>query len=297
MTAHAAVGIDDDLTACEAAVAVRATDNELAGRVHEVTGLLVQELGRDDLLDELFDDFLFDHGMLEFLAVHLFVVLGGDDDGIDADRLVIFIVFDGDLGLGIRAEPLDLALFAEVLDFFHELVGEADRERHEFLGFLDGVTEHHALVASTLLVVFLAFGSLGVNALGDIRRLLVHSDEHGAALVVELEVRVHVANVLDGVACHFLEVNNSLGGDFTRDNDETGVHESFASDTAFRVLSEAGVEDGVGNLVGNLIRVAFRNGFRGKKIMCHWGSYNKSSNFFLCVNLVKCIECGNEKKL
>ena len=53
MTAHAAVGIDDDLTACEAAVAVRATDNELAGRVHEVTGLLVQELGRDDLLDEL----------------------------------------------------------------------------------------------------------------------------------------------------------------------------------------------------------------------------------------------------
>ena len=93
MTAHAAVGVDDDLTASEAAVAVRAADNELAGRVHEVAGLLVQELGRDDLLGKLFDDFLFDHGVLEFLAVHLFIVLGGDDDGINADRLVVFIVF------------------------------------------------------------------------------------------------------------------------------------------------------------------------------------------------------------
>ena len=271
VTAHAAVGVDDDLTAGEAAVAVRAADNELAGRVHEVTGLLVQKLGRDDLLDELLDDFLFDLGMLEFLAVHLFVVLGGDDDSVNADRLVIFVVFDGDLGLGVRTEPLDLALFAEVLDFFHELVGEADRERHQFLCFLHGITEHHALVASTLLVVFLAFGGLGVNALGDIRRLLIHGNEYGAALVVELEVRVHVADVLDGVAGNFLEINNSLGGDFAGNDDETGIHERFAGDAALRVLGEAGVEDGVGNLVGDLVRVAFRNRFGGKKIMCHLG--------------------------
>ncbi len=269
VTAHATVGVDDDLTASEAAVAVRTADNELAGRVDEVNGLLVQKLCRNHLLDELFDDFLFDCRVLEDLAVHEFVVLRGDDDRVDADRAVLFVVFDGDLGLGVRTEPLDLALFAEFLDLGHELVGEADRERHQFLGFVASVTEHHTLVACTLLVVFLAIGGLGVNALGDVRRLLVHSDEDGAALVVKSEFRVHVADALDGLACDLLEVDDCLGGDFTGNDDETGVHEGFACDAAVRILREAGVEDGVGNLVGDLVRVALGNGFRCKKIMCH----------------------------
>ena len=202
--------------------------------------------------------------MLEFLAIHLVVVLGGDDDGVDAHGLVVLVIFDGHLGLGIRAQPLDLALLAEILDFFHELVGEADWERHQFLGFLHGVTEHHALVAGTLLVVFLAFGGLGVNALGDIRRLLVHGNEHGAALVVELQVGVHVADVLDGVAGDFLEVDDGLGSDFAGNHHEARVHECFTGDAALRVLREAGVEDGIGNLVGNLVRVSLGHGFRGK---------------------------------
>ena len=36
-------------------------------------------------------------------------------------------ILDSHLGLGVRTEPLDLALFTEVLDFFHEFVGEADQ--------------------------------------------------------------------------------------------------------------------------------------------------------------------------
>ena len=271
VTAHAAVGIDDNLTARETAVAVRAADNELAGRVHENFGLLVQKLCRDDLLDEFFVDGLLDDGVLERLAVHEFVVLGGYDDVVHTDRAILFVVFDSDLRLCIRAKPLDFALFTEFLDFGHELVGEADRERHQFLGVVASVTEHHALVASTLFCCVLAFGCLGVNALGDIRRLLVHSDEHGAALVIELQVWVHVADVLDGVAGNFLKINNSLGGEFATDDDEACVYERFACDTAVRVLGEAGVEDGVGNLVGDLVRVAFRNRFGGKKIMCHLG--------------------------
>ena len=228
------------------------------------------ELGRDDLLDELLDDFLFDHGVLEFLAVHEFVVLGRNHDGIDAHGLVILVVFDCHLGLGIRAEPLDLALFAEFLDLFHELVGEANRERHQFRGLVHGVAEHHALVAGTLLVVFLAFGSLGINALGNVRGLLVHRDEHGAALVVELQFRIHVTDILDGVAGDFLEVNNGLGSNFAGNNDEARVHERFTSDAALRVLCEAGVEDGIGNLVGDLVRMSLGDGFRSKKIMCHY---------------------------
>ena len=201
-----------------------------------------------------------------------FFVLGRNHDGVHAYGLVVLVVFDGHLGLGVGAEPLDLALFAEFLDLFHELVGEADRERHQFRRLVHGVAEHHALVAGTLLVVFLAVGSLGVNALGDVGGLLVHRDEHGAALVVELQVRVHVADVLDGVAGDFLEIDVRLGGDFAGNHDEARVHERLAGHAALRVLREAGVEDGIGNLVGDLVGVALGHGFGGKKVMCHYGS-------------------------
>ena len=151
-------------------------------------------------------------------------------------------------------------------------MGEADRERHQFRRLVHGVAEHHALVAGTLLVILLAVGGLGIHALRDVGGLLVHRDEHGAALVVELQVGVHVADILDGVAGDFLEIDVRLGGDFAGNHDEARVHERFAGHAALRVLCEAGVEDGIGNLVGHLVRMALGHGFRSKKIMCHYGS-------------------------
>ena len=41
---------------------------------------------------------------------------------------------------------------------------------------------------------------------------------------------------------------------------------SFAGDAAGGIVSEAGVEDGVGNLVGDLIGMAFRHGFGSEQI-------------------------------
>ena len=148
-------------------------------------------------------------------------------------------------------------------------MGEANREWHQFFGFVYGIPEHHTLVAGTLLVVFLAFGGFGVNALGYVWGLLVQGDQDGATLVVELQIGVHVADVLDGVAGNLLVVDYCLGGDFTGNHDETRVHQSFAGYTAFGVLGKTGVEDGVRNLVANFVWVSFGHGFRGKKIVCH----------------------------
>ena len=52
--AGAAVGVDDDLAAGQAAVALRAADDEAAGRVDQVLGLL-QPLLRQHRLDDLLD--------------------------------------------------------------------------------------------------------------------------------------------------------------------------------------------------------------------------------------------------
>jgi hypothetical protein len=57
--AGAAVGVDDDLAAGQAAVALRAADDEAAGRVDQVAGFLQPLLGQhrlDDLLDDRFGE-------------------------------------------------------------------------------------------------------------------------------------------------------------------------------------------------------------------------------------------------
>src|SRR5205085_7476812 len=81
--AGAAVGVDDDLAAGQAAVTLRAADDEAAGRVDQVLRFLQPLLGQhrlDDLLDHRLDE-----GGLHVLAVALLgAVLRGQHHGADA---------------------------------------------------------------------------------------------------------------------------------------------------------------------------------------------------------------------
>ena len=56
MRRRTAVGVDDDLAAGDAGVAVRTADDETAGRVDEVSGVLVDHRLGDDAVDDLFLD-------------------------------------------------------------------------------------------------------------------------------------------------------------------------------------------------------------------------------------------------
>ena len=58
MTCVAAVGVHDDLTTGEAGVALGAADHKAAGGVDIVLGVLVQQLGGNDLLNDLAADVL-----------------------------------------------------------------------------------------------------------------------------------------------------------------------------------------------------------------------------------------------
>ena len=53
MACVAAIGIDDDLTAGQAGIALRAAHDEAAGGVDIILGVLVQQLGGDGGLDDL----------------------------------------------------------------------------------------------------------------------------------------------------------------------------------------------------------------------------------------------------
>ena len=108
MARHAAIGIDDDLASGQATVAVRAPDHKPAGRVNKVFGVCVTPRCRQNR----FDDF-FHHRFLQILQGDAFLVLGREHHGIDSDRLAVFIP-EGQLALGVRLEPVQLAAFAHV---------------------------------------------------------------------------------------------------------------------------------------------------------------------------------------
>jgi hypothetical protein len=248
----AAVGVDDDLAAGEAAVALRAADHEASGRIHEVLDVP----GDRDLLrvQHRLDDLL-DHRLLDVLVLDFRVVLRGQHHGVDLGRLAVHVLHR-DLALRVRAQPLELAALAQLRLQLDETMREVDGQRHETLGLGACVAEHQALVARTLLEVeALAL----VHALRDVRRLLVVGHEHGAPLVVDAVVGVVVADFLDGVARDLLEVHHRVGGDLAGHHHEAGVAQRLGGDARILVLREDGVEHRVGDLVRDLVRVTLGN--------------------------------------
>ena len=224
------------------------------GVTYVVDGLVVEVLGGDDLLDDLLLDLL-----AEVLERNVGRVLGGDNDGVDAerdDRAVVVCVLNGDLGLGVGPEPGDGTVVAGVGHGLVKLVGELDGEGEVLGGLVGGITEHDTLVTGTKLLESL----LVVETLSNIGALLLNGNEDVASLVVEALLGRVVANVLDGVTDDLLVVDLGLGGDLTEDHDHAGLGGSLASNLGEGVLLEAGIEDGVGDLVSDLVGVALADG-------------------------------------
>jgi hypothetical protein len=215
-----------------------------------VDGLVVKVLSGNDLLDNLLLDLL-----AELLSGDSLAVLGRDDDGVDAEghnSTAFMGILDGDLGLGVRAEPRKAAVVTGLLHGGVESVREKEGQRQELRGLVGSISKHDALVTGTKILESL----IVVQTLGDIRRLLLDGDENVAGLVVEALVGRVVSNVLDRTADDLLVVETGLGGDFAKDHDHAGLGSRLAGHLGERVFPEAGIEDSVGDLVagGNVGR-------------------------------------------
>ena len=83
------------------------------------------------------------------LHVDIRIVLCGNDYCVNADRLAVFIVFNGDLALAVRTEIAEMTALANFRQAAGQLVRKADGQRHTFGSFIAGISEHHALIART----------------------------------------------------------------------------------------------------------------------------------------------------
>ena len=122
------------------------------------------------------DDVLLDVGLEQRVEVDVGGVLAGDDDGVEADRLVVDVL-DGDLGLAVGAQVGHGAVLADLGEPLGQPVRQRDRQRHQLGGLVAGEAEHQALVAGALalerVLDALAGARLvgGVDALRDVGRL------------------------------------------------------------------------------------------------------------------------------
>ena len=256
MVGGAAIGVDDNLASGQTAITYRSPDHETTGGVDQITGVLGDHLGRQHRFDNFFNN-----GFGQFLVADGRIMLGGENDGVYGQWLAVFIVH-GDLGFRVRTQPVQGAALAHFRLFFNQSVGIGNGKRHQHIGLVTGITEHQSLVARALVQIqTLAF----IHALGDVRGLFVHGDQHGAGIRIESHlVGGSIANLADDVTHHFRVINYRLGGNFAGQDHHTGVDQGFAGNTGSGILRQHGIEHGIRNLVGHLVRMPFRDGLRGK---------------------------------
>ena len=245
MAAVTAIGVDDDLAACQSGVAHRTADHEAAGGIDVVFHACrvvepFRHHGPDDFLHDV---------ALDLLVRHVGAVLRRHDDGVDPHRFSV-PVFHGHLGFSIGTDPGQDVLFPDFCQSLGEPMCEDDRHRHEFSRLVGGIAEHQSLVA----------GTAGIHAHGDIARLLVNGGEDGTGVVVESPGGVAVADILDDFANDIRNLDVGLGGDFTGHEGNSGSQNRLAGYPGILVFGYQRVEDSVGDLVGDLVRMSFRHG-------------------------------------
>ncbi len=193
-------------------------------------------------------------GVAQIFVGNRVAVLRGDDHAIYANRLSIAIL-NGDLGFSIRTEKIDFLALADFGKALRQAVGQLDGHGHQLFGFVAGVAEHQALVAS----------AARIHAHGNVGRLALDGAHDRASGGVKTVESVVVADLLDGLANQFVVIDVRASGDFSRNHDQARSHQRFAGNTALGILPHHFIENGIGNLVGNFVRVAFRHRFGGKQ--------------------------------
>ncbi len=240
------IGINDDLAASQTSITVWTTDDEAARWVQVVDGLVVEVLSRDDRLDDVLKQL-----SLDLILSDVLTVLGGDDDGVDTDwdwATVLKSVLAGDLGLAVRSNPWAGTVLADLGQSGTDGCGKLVSKRHHTLGLISGITKHDTLVTSTNI-----FQLLGIDGLGDIRGLLLDSDDDVAGSVVQTLGNIVVTDFLQGLTDDLLVVDGSRGSDLTEDHNHASLGAGLASNTGGRILTDAGIKDSIRDLVTDLI--------------------------------------------
>ena len=202
-----------------------------------INGALVQVLCGDHVLDHVFFQL-----RSNLLVSDVRVVLCRDDYGVHSDRphsSVFLEVLHSDLCLSVRSHPGTDALLAHLGESVAQSGGQGVGQGHALRSLVGGVAEHVSLVAGSYLLDRLVL----VHCLGDFCALLLYRHHHLAGAVVQAFLYTVVADLLDGITHHLLEVYHGCSRDLSKYHHEIGLRTTLAGHVRFGVLRETGVED------------------------------------------------------
>ena len=197
-------------------------------------------------------------------------MLGGDNHSVDTDRVVILVIFHGDLTLPVRAHVGDQAALADLCHLEAELLGQRQRQGHQLRRLIAGVAEHHTLIARAVvqlgfLVVFVF--QRFVHAQGDVGGLLINGGNHAAGITVKAVFSPVIADLPDNLPGNLVNVHIAACGNLTHNVDQTGAGCGLAGDPALGVLGHDGIQHRVRYLIADFVRMSLGHRFRGEKII------------------------------
>ena len=252
----APVGIHNDLPSGEARVPIGAAHHKIAGGIDvdvghlaDIEAVALQHRGNDPIPD-VGPQVL--HSKI--LAVH-----DGHHHGLDALHIALLVKLHADLGLAVR--PQQVILPDALRQPIAQGPAQGGRQRHQLRSLGAGSAEHHALVSGA------AYGIVGAQ--GNVRGLGMDAALDLHRVGIEAVLRPGVANGPDGLPGNGSIVYQGLGGDLPADQAEVGGDHGLTGHPGGRILTEAFVQDGIGDGVRHLVRVAHRDAFRGKESFFH----------------------------
>ena len=268
MSTTTTIGVNNDFASSQTRVAMRTTNDEFARWIHmifdawgeEVPNVLIVDFLHhpryENLLHILLD--FREHLLVGLLLVeqqsrfHKIVVLRGNNDGVNAQRLSIVAVLNRHLTLRVWTQVSHLLAFAtNVSQRPQDVMAQVERQRQIVFSLIHGITKHHALVASALVFRFLA-----LHTTVDITALLMNGIEYATALCLKLILGFRIANPLDGFTRHFLQIDVGIRLHFACYYHLSSGHKRFTSHLGIGIVCQQIVQNSITNLVGHLVRMS-----------------------------------------
>ena len=211
MGSPASIGINDDLSSSKSSISSGSSHNEGTRGIDNKLGL-GQHFSGAYLSDNLLDQSVFDS-----LVVNTSVVLGGYEDVIDRDWFhssSSLLVFYYHLRLAVRSKPWNFSTVSLGCHVLADSVGKQVREREEVLlvPLIGGVAEHESLISGSHVLD----GLVGMDRVGNLRRLSLDLEKNVAGVAVEANFGGSVADLLAYSPGNSLVVNGLFAGDFSK---------------------------------------------------------------------------------
>ena len=268
------VGINDDFSPGETGVHSRPTIDEPARRVNvQVVGINVKVTTIDTgkvlgILQDRGDDVLRQRLQKLFFRC-IFVVLGRNDDGVNAGGHPILPIFHRYLRFAIGEDKGDGPVFAPLGEPVGHLVRKHDGQRHKLFGLTARIAEHHALIACAAHRVAGSHCNIG--------GLLVDERHDLAGVGIKARCPAGVADVTQDPPGNALNIHIDLARDLACNEHRVGGAAGLTGHPAVRVNSQHCIQHRIRDTVAHLVWMTLGHRLRRKQLSHAFSS----SAFFL----------------